>query len=265
MTAEELFKAGQLDESLSALQNEIRKAPADPKLRIFLAQLLMIDGTWDRAHNQLKVVGEMSSEAHLLAAIFRPLIELEAFRKEVFSGLRSPLIFGEPNPYMGKLVQALSASPEEAENLRAAALDEAPASSGKFNGQPFEWIMDADSRLGPMLEVAIERKYYWMGIHHLKSITANAPTDLRDLIWMPAVFELVNGGEVSGFLYVRYPDTEKSEDANIRLSKVTQWLDEPGGNIGIGQRLLATDQEDLALLELRQMEFDLVEDGSSGE
>lgn len=268
MTAEALFKAGKLDESLAALQDEIRAAPANPKLRIFLAQLLMINGTWDRAHNQLKVVGEMSSEAHLFAAIFRPLIELEAFRKAVFAGQRSPLIFGEPDPYMGKLVKALSATPDDAESLRAAALEEAPASSGKFNGKPFDWIMDADARMGPTLEVAIDRKYYWMGLHHLKSITATAPSDLRDLIWIPAEFELVNGGRLSGFIYARYPDTETSPDPAIRLSKVTEWQDAPGGSIGLGQRLLAGDQEDFPVLELRQVEFyvdEVEEDGSSGE
>lgn len=265
MTAEDLFKAGQLDDALKALQNEIRKSPADPKLRIFLAQLLMVNGAWDRAHNQLKVLSEMSSDAHLLAAIFRPLIELEAFRSEVFAGKRSPLIFGEPAPYMGKLVKALSAGPAEAEELRAAALEEAPASSGKFNGKRFEWIMDADSRLGPMLEVAIDRKYYWMGFHHLKAIFAEAPSDLRDLIWMPATFELVNGGEVSGFIYVRYPGTEKSGDNTLMLSKGTEWISGSDGSVsGLGQRLLATDQEDLAILELRQAEFDL-EDGTAGE
>lgn len=265
MTAEELFKAGQLDESLAALQDEIRKAPANPKLRIFLAQLLMVNGAWNRAHNQLKVASEMSPEAHLMAAIFRPLIELEAFRKEVFSGQRSPLIFGEPEPYMGKLVRALSTQGEETQSLRAAALEEAPASSGQFNGRPFEWIMDADARMGPTLEVAIDRKYYWMGLHLLKSIKAAPPTDLRDLIWIPSEFELVNGGQVSGFIYARYPGTELAEDANVRLSKVTEWQDTPSGSIGVGQRLLATDQDDFAILEFRHIEFEVEQDGSTGE
>ena len=36
---EELFKQGDLSGSLTTLQGEIRKNPADPKLRLFLFQL----------------------------------------------------------------------------------------------------------------------------------------------------------------------------------------------------------------------------------
>ena len=39
------------------LQSEVRGSPADAKLRIFLAQLLMVTGDWDRAVNQLQVAG----------------------------------------------------------------------------------------------------------------------------------------------------------------------------------------------------------------
>lgn len=264
MTAEELFKAGRLDESLSELQGQIRKAPSDPKLRIFLTQLLMINGAWSRAHNQLKVLSEMSAEAHLLAAIFRPLIELEAFRSEVFAGQRTPLIFGEPSPFIGNLVKALSSEASDAANLRTSALEEAPARKGRINGQEFEWIMDADERLGPVFEVAVERKYYWMGIQHLRSITTEAPADLRDIIWLPAEFELVNGGKLNGFLYVRYPGTEEADEIELRLSKVTEWKSlSDGATVGLGQRLLATDKDDFSILDLRHLEFD-GDNGSTG-
>jgi type VI secretion system protein ImpE len=265
MTPEQLFRDGRLEEALQELQALIRKSPSDPKLRIFLLQLMMINGAWDRAYNQLKVVGELSADAHLMAAIFRPLIELEAFRQQVFAGQRSPLVFGEPEPFIGKLVQALSCEPAAAAELRASAFEEAPARSGRINGRPFEWLMDADPRMGPVLEVAMERKYYWMGLHHLKSVTAPAPSDLRDLIWLPAEFELLNGGRVSGFLYVRYPGSETAEDTGIRLARTTQWETQPGGaDLGLGQRLFATDTDDFPLLELRQLEFD-ADDGSAGE
>ena len=265
MTPEELFRAGRVDEALAELQVQIRKAPSNEKLRIFLFQLLIINGDWARAHNQLKVISELSADSHLLAAVFRPLIELEAYRAQVFAGQRSPLIFGEPEPFLGKLVQALSSEPEVAAELRAAAYEEAPARSGRLNGKPFEWIMDADARLGPVLEVAIERKYYWMGFHHLKSITTEAPTDLRDMVWLPAEFELVNGGRLSGFLYVRYPGSESAGNPAVRLSRVTEWEALPdGSNKGLGQRLLATDEDDFPLLELRQLEFH-VDDGTAGE
>ena len=266
MTADEFFREGRLDEALEALQAEIRRKPADAKLRIFLFQLLAVNGAWERAHNQLKVLMEMTAESTLLAAVFKHLIELEAFRAEVFAGKRTPLFFGEPTPFVSHLVGALSAStPEHAMALRAKALEDAPAVSGRCNDAPFDWIMDADARFGPVLEVAIDRKYYWMPLHHLSSLTIEAPQDLRDLIWMPAEFNLINGGQVSGFIFARYPGTEKADDPAVRLGRMTAWNAlEDGSNLGLGQRLFATDSRDEPLLEIRKLEFDQ-DDGAAGE
>ncbi|MEO0992115.1 MAG: tetratricopeptide repeat protein, partial [Pseudomonadota bacterium] len=51
MRAEELLKEGDLSGALQALQDAVRKAPADAKLRIFLFQLLTVFGDWNRAIN----------------------------------------------------------------------------------------------------------------------------------------------------------------------------------------------------------------------
>ncbi len=43
-TIEEDVRQGRLDEALAALQAAIRKAPADPKYRVLLFQLLSVMG-----------------------------------------------------------------------------------------------------------------------------------------------------------------------------------------------------------------------------
>ena len=73
--AEESFRAGQLAASLEALQAEVRQKPADAKLRIFLAQLLMMTGQWDRAVTQLSVIGEMEASAIPMARAYRSAID----------------------------------------------------------------------------------------------------------------------------------------------------------------------------------------------
>jgi len=45
MTAKECLAAGQPDEALIELQNEIRDHPENPKLRLFLFQLHLFSGT----------------------------------------------------------------------------------------------------------------------------------------------------------------------------------------------------------------------------
>ena len=40
---------------------------------------------------------------------------------------------------------------------------------GSLNGQPFEWVADADSRLGPVMEAIINGRYYWVPFARLAS------------------------------------------------------------------------------------------------
>src|SRR5690606_10991406 len=61
--AEALLKAGDPTGALAALQNEVRSKAADAKLRVFLFQLLCVQGQWERALNQLKVCAELDPAA----------------------------------------------------------------------------------------------------------------------------------------------------------------------------------------------------------
>ena len=82
--------------------------------------------------------------------------------------------------------------------LRADALGAAPATAGSLDGTEFEWIADADSRLGPVLEVVINGRYGWAPFSELTQVTIEAPADLRDMVWAPAQLTLLNGGADRG-------------------------------------------------------------------
>jgi type VI secretion system protein ImpE len=257
-TAESLFRGGKLAESLSALQNEIRRQPADGKLRIFLAQLLMVTGDYERALNQLKVIGELDASALPMVHSYRAAIGCETLREQVFDGKRSPLIFGDPEPWIAQLLQSLALQSqgraEQAQAMRAAALESAPATPGTLNGTAFEWIADADSRLGPILEVLLNGAYYWVPFSRIQKVVLEKPADARDLVWIPAQFTWANAGEAMGFIPSRYPGSERSEDDGIRMSRKTEWRDIGGGAYaGLGQRLLATSSDELGLLEVREL------------
>jgi type VI secretion system protein ImpE len=261
MTAEQLIKNGQLDKALAALQQEIRAKPEDSRLRVFLFQVNCVLGRLDKALNQLQVIASLGAETMLLAQIFRPVIACEMLRREVFEGKRTPIIFGQPMEWIGLLVQAneLAARGQAgaAVGLRDSAFEAAPATAGKVNGNPFEWIADADSRLGPLLEAIIEGKYYWVPFCHIKKLVIAAPTDLRDLVWAPAQFVWANGGEASGHIPCRYPATEAATDDALRLARRTDWSEPAEGyNLGLGQRILATDTGDYALLECRTIDLE---------
>jgi len=156
---------------------------------------------------------------------------------------------------------------QASQRLRERAFDVAPAIAGSIDGQRFQWIADADSRLGPILEAIVDGKYYWVPFTAIKQIQIDPPADLRDMVWIPAHFTWLNGGEATGLIPTRYPDSEASEDNAIRLARKTEWIERPGNlYIGLGQRMFATDKDEFSLLQVRQIELDLSEiDKQDGE
>ena len=46
------------------------------------------------------------------------------------------------------------------------------------------------------MEAFFEGKYYWVPFHHIQKIETEKPSDLRDLVWLPAQFTWTNGGSV---------------------------------------------------------------------
>ncbi len=256
MLAEKTLHEGDLDETLRQLQEQVRKAPADSKLRVFLFQLLALRGEWDRAMTQLNVAGELDAGTLAMVQTYREALRCEVLRAEIFAGRRSPLVFGEPEEWFALLIEAQRLAGQgaggEAREMRLRALEAAPTTPGNVDGTPFEWIMDGDSRLGPVLEAIVNGRYYWIPFHRMRAIQVEKPEDLRDLVWMPAHFVWTNGGESVGLIPTRYPGSETSADAEIRLGRRTEWVDQGGETFaGLGQRMLFTDNRDYSLMDIR--------------
>lgn len=272
-----------LRQTLADLQDEVRKQPNVAKHRVFLFQLLSVMGQWDRALTQLNVARELDASSLEMAQAYQEILHCEVLREQVFSGQRSPLFFGEPEPWLARVweAQLLTAKGEFAagQRLRDLAYEEAPTPSGRITRRAapqaadvetsshsstpppedttdFEWIADADSRLGPILEIIVNGRYYWAPFHRLRRIVFETPADLRDLVWFPAHVEWANGGESVAMVPTRYPGSEKSDDDLIRLGRKTEWREAAEGvYLGSGQRMLATDQGEWSLLEIHRIEW----------
>lgn len=244
--------------ALKLLTEQVRARPQDAKLRVFLFQLLCVLGQWERALNQLNVSLELDPATLPMVQTYREAIACEALRMKVFAGLKVPLLFGEPETWMALLIEALlrdgRGDAQAAEQLRAQALEQAPATAGTVNGDAFEWIADADARLGPTLEAIINGKYYWLPWSRLSQLDVDPPQDLRDAVWMPAHFQFTNGGEVVGLIPTRYPDTVLAEGSLLSLARRTDWVESrPGQFMGLGQRVISTDVSELGLMDIRSV------------
>jgi type VI secretion system protein ImpE len=238
----------------------VRQEPSKPELRVFLFQLLSVMGQWERAQTQLDVAADLDAGTLAMKQMYSEALRCERVRAEEFAGKRSPLIFGEPDEWMALLIEALlvsgSAREKHAQELRARAFELAPTTAGTLDGQAFEWIADADMRLGPVCEAIINGRYYWVPFARLSRLDVEAPADLRDVVWMPAHFEFTNGGETVGVIPTRYAGSESTEDPLVKLARKTTWLeDAPDMFVGIGQRVLTTDSGEHPLMDIRSIRF----------
>jgi type VI secretion system protein ImpE len=265
-TAQDLIAAGDPQAALQLLQKQVRERAADARLRIFLFQLLCVLGQWQRALTQLEVCGELDPGALAMVNTYREALKCEAVRDAVFAGQTSPIVFGQPQPWVAWLVQALQADAQGdaagAAHLRAQAFEAAPAVPGRLNGEPFEWVADADSRLGPVLEAVLNGRYCWIPFTALAKVAIEAPEDLRDLVWTPAQLEFANGGASVALIPTRYPGS--MADGGMQLARRTEWLPLSGEHFrGLGQRVLATSQAEVGLLELRELALQPAPDAAS--
>lgn len=268
MLAEKSLQEGKLDDALSQLQAAVRDDPSNVKYRVFLFQLLAVLGQWDRSLNQLNVAGELDPSTLAMVQTYRQALSCEVLRADIFAGKRSPLVFGEPEKWIALVVESLRLSADgkypQAGALRDEAFEAAPATPGTIDGAPFEWIADADPRLGPILEVILNGQYYWVPFHRIRSIHMEEPEDLRDVVWSPAQFTWANSGQAVGLIPTRYAGSERSEDAAVRLARKTDWLEpEKGVYLGEGQRMFATDTREYSLMDVRRIDLNSTDAGGA--
>jgi len=228
MKASELLAASRLTDAIESLGVELRSDPTDAQRRSLLFELLAFAGQFDRAEKQLDVLSQRGPEAGMGALLYRAATHAERTRAEMFRTGRTPL-------------HGTSAS-----------------ITGTLNGKPFSSIRDADPRIGDRLEVFAAGQYMWLPFEHIASIRIAPPKRLRDTLWTPAIlrtgpkFKGVELGEV--LLPVLTPLAFESDDDTVRLGRVTEWVaTEDGLEVPVGQKLLMVDDEEIPILEVREL------------
>ncbi len=261
--AEHALRSGDPVSALKLLQEEVRLKPNDIKLRIFLFQLCSLLGQWERALNQLELIAQLDAATLAMVQMYRDAVQCEVLRAQVFAGKKPPMVLDEPDQWLACLIEARllagQGRSDESRKFLDKALEEAPPSSGTINGQTFNWIADADMRLGPVIEAIINGRYYWIPFVHLTRIVVDPPEDLRDIVWMPAHLWFDNGGDLVALIPTRYPGTETQSDGQLLIARKTIWEEvEPGLHHGSGQRVLTTDYGDIPLMDTREILLDTV-------
>jgi type VI secretion system protein ImpE len=261
MEASECWHDGDLAGALDAVSARVRQEPGNADLRASLFQVLAASGDWDRARSQLELAASLDAELMPFSRLYLDVLAGEAERAAVFAGSRTPEIWGASEPWIGDLVAANrlqgAGNYDAAETLRSKAFAVVPTRSGTINGARFDWIADADERLGPVLEAFVNGQYRWLPLERIGAVTIEPPRQLGDQIWLPAVIAWAEGGKQAVLVPTRYAGSEQNEDALIRLGRKTAWRAATEELFeGEGQRVLATDTEEYAIMDVREIVFD---------
>lgn len=263
------LRESSLSQHLETIQSQIRRQPADADLRAQLFQLMVVQGNWTRASEQLKLSAELNAQAQPSAMLYEQAIAAERQRQRVLSGQEQPAVFGEAPEWFAELSQALMCdadAPEEAARLRARAYDAAQACAGALviatdeSSSAFEWISDGDSRLGPVFEFMLGGRYGWLPFSSLRSVRLLPPEGLCDVVWAQAEVTLEDGRTQYGLIPARYPALAGQSFADLpdgtKLGRTTDWQVLHGETYaGVGQKMWMTDQGEYALLDIRSLEM----------
>lgn len=258
---DELIRSGDVAAARAALIDEVRAKPDNRPARMFLSQVLLVLGEWDKALTHMKAIANLSPEAMTLYVAYERAVTAEKTREAVFAGKQAPPALVTPQPWFDALLRALHAEIKgdaaTAATLRAQAFDEAPETPGEVDGTRFSFLSDADARFGPAIEVVIDGRYGFVPFQEIVSLTIEGVTDLRDLVFLPGRLTLRSGQAGNVFLPSRYPGAATDADNLVKLGRKTEW-DNHGdlGNAGRGQHLLDADGTEVPLLGLRRLAFD---------
>jgi type VI secretion system protein ImpE len=230
--AERLYKEGKLGEAIASLQEELRSDPHDVPRRIFLFELLLFQGEFERARKQLDVVEMADPESYIGTAYQKHILTAEERRQEMFR--------------KGTVPDRM----EDDENL-----------SGTLNGEAFEYLSDSDPRIGPRLEMIAGGQYVWMPFSEISQIRISPPKLLRDLYWASAEIVTRDQPDDADAKEVLLPAMTalswQNENEGVRLGRVTEWHEtESGDQIPAGQKILFVDDEDVPILEVRELIID---------
>ncbi|MEE8468347.1 MAG: type VI secretion system accessory protein TagJ [Planctomycetota bacterium] len=231
MDAHDLYKSGQLDAAIEAMNEEVRSHPADPDRRSFLCDLLCIQGNYERADVQLEAIRTQLPGALPAVALIRQLVRSEQWRQQTFVEGRVPEFLETPTENLQLHLQATISLREgdvqsaiehlaRAEELRVRV-------GGTWDESIFDDFRDCDDVTSSFFEVLTSTgKYYWIPMEKVETITFHSPDRPRDLLWRRVSMDVRGGPDGEVFLPTIYaPRREDAKDAE-HLGRLTEWSEE---------------------------------------
>jgi len=262
----EQIKSGELLKARSWLIEEIKKNPGAPRLRTLYFQVLIFLGEWEKARKHLEAVPVTDEGVKQALEIYKSLVAAEQERLRVRQLEAEPSFLPEiPQYYPLYLAGVKCLAAGDADGVRDAfqqidsQLDDL---TGTVNGKEFTGFRNTDSALGYFLEAFVHGRYVMVPYEEIREILMNAPETLYDLIWPQAALTTWSGLSMNCFLPALYPESYQQEDELLKIGRVTDWVSLGGGFVkGLGQQVFDIGGEDMAILEMREIQFNISGNG----
>lgn len=254
-----LLASGNLEELRRSLIEAVKRAPGDQGARMYLWQVMAVQGDWDKALSQLRTLASVAGEAQMLATVYHQAIEAEKQRAAAYAGQAPFSVLVSSSPWIDTLAEGLTALAagriDDGSRLRDEAFDAVGDTPGKIGEHKFGWVADVDSRLGPCFEAVVQGKWGLIPFEAISRIKTEGPKDLRDVVWLPVELSLRSGQSAAALLPARYPGVEAESNA-IKLGRATEWRDGPGGEVPVGQKLWSTDSDlEIGILDFTDLQL----------
>ncbi|MFO0698095.1 MAG: type VI secretion system accessory protein TagJ [Nitrospira sp.] len=258
MKAKELLDANQLSAAILELNQAVKHHPTDIRIRTFLFELLCFDGAHERAARQLDVLGAQDEQAGIGVEVYRKLLQADGARRTWLSGGAGPAFMADPPEHVKERLTAMVSlsrgDVQQAIEAIARANSATPPISGTLNGQGFRTFADSDDRFGPVLELFVNGAYMWLPLEQIKTLVLPRPHFLRDLLWVPAQLECHDGQQGDVFLPALYSRSEIDENEQVRLGRLTEWIDLGEGLVGgRGLKTFLVDDVECSVLEIQEL------------
>lgn len=225
------FHAGRLTEAIADLGAELRKQPSSVKLRTFLFELLCFAGEFDRAEKQLDILVEQDARMQLGVTLYKSLLRAHRQREQFF------------------------------ETDVEIAEEDQLVSPVRINGKSYERCEDEDPRIASSFEIYLDGVYARIPYREVEQIEIEAPSNLRDLLWIPAKISWKTESPFAGkaphaFLPALAPGSWYHKDDAVRLGRLSlMHQTESGELVPYGAKLLLCGNEEIPLLEVRELAF----------
>lgn len=257
-----LFRDGRLADALVAASAAVKAAPADLGQRVLLAELLVFSGNLERADVILDAASQIDPSALTVVAEFRQLLRAETARRQLYRDGRVPEFLGEPEPTERASLAAFVAL--RAGDLAGAAAMAAEAEvlrerrPGRAGEKAFDDFRDAsDLHAGFIETLTSTGKYYWVPLSRIETMAFHAPKRPRDLAWRRCSMSVTGGPDGDVYVPAIYFADGETDEAH-RLGRETSWSEDGDGPVrGIGQRVFLVGEDDIGIMDLKMVEFDL--------